>query len=200
MCFREPHEYAHVSVISFLLLMNHEPLILHKQRTNAGSERGAKPPGRQLYTSYRRSRASPRQCCRTTGRGSGWAPFPRGCWVPAASAQGGGVQPAWLEREGTIVKGGCWLWASNSFGVSSVGGEWGEQKASAFSPGRVASEMSPCVLGAVWVTYAPTGRTEAYYTHVSSSTAPQIKHRLKPFIVLNLKNQIHGHQDDAPGS
>lgn len=124
-------------------------------------------------------------------------------WVLGAGGigtRGGGVQPAWLEREGTIVKGGCWLWASNSFGVSSVGGEWGEQKASAFSPGRVASEMSPSVLGAVWVTYAPTGRTEAYYTHVSSSTAPQIKHRLKPFIVLNLKNQIHGHQDDAPGS
>lgn len=110
------------------------------------------------------------------------------------------MQPAWLEREGTIIKGGCWLWASNSFGVSYVGGEGGEQRASAFSPRRVASEMSPSVLGAVWVTHPPTGHTEAYYTHVSSSAAPQIKHRLKPFIDQNLKNQIHGHQDDAPGS
>lgn len=81
------YEYAHVSLISFSLLMNQEPLIFHRQRINAGRERGAKPPGRQLQPSCRRSQVSPWQRRRTTGRSSGWASLPLGCWAPAASAQ-----------------------------------------------------------------------------------------------------------------
>lgn len=83
----EPHEYVHVSVISFLPLMNHEPLIFHRERINAGIERGAEPPGRHLQPSCCCSREGPWRL-----RG-GFAPARD--WVPVASAQPGCSPPSW---------------------------------------------------------------------------------------------------------
>lgn len=59
------------------------------------------------------------------------------CQVPGGGGGIGtaGVQPAWLVGEGTVTKRGWFLWVSNSFGVSYVEGEGGEQRASTFSPG-----------------------------------------------------------------
>lgn len=126
-CIGEPHEYVHVSVISFLLVMNHEPLIFHKQRIKTGSEKGAKPPP---------GRGSSPPAAAPARRAHGHAAGP---WLEARGGQrshpGMATGCRWHRyNPGTAAKWGYFLPGSNSFGVSYVGGEGGEQRASAFSP------------------------------------------------------------------
>lgn len=93
-----------------------------------------------------------------------------------------GIAPTWVlgrgaaslaDGTGSHHQKGSLLCATHPFGASCVDGEGGEQGIRVFSPGRVASEVSPCLLGAAWVTYPPFGHTGAY-THLSSLTAPKL--------------------------